>query len=189
MMKYFILISFLISIVGCFIENESTRLLRENIMPKLVIEQDSIILKLEEELIDENTKRNYSILTNKMINKLRSSKSDFKVFFPFTDIDSVVLICLNKDNFPKATLGFENSCVLIELVNNPINFQWSECGTPVPEYRFVLYNKGSEKAELSVSCLGGFIECKPNNILCRYGGLTIDGKLKLSTLIKTALNE
>lgn len=189
MMKYFILISSLISIIGCFIESESTRLLRENIMPKLVIEQDSIILKLEEELIDVNTKRNYSTLTNKMINKLISSKSDFKAFFPFTDIDSVVLICLKIDYFSKATLGFENSRALIELVNNPINFQWSECGTPVPEYRFIFYYKGLEKAELSVSCLGGFIECKPNNILCRNGGLTIDGKLKLSTIIKSQLKE
>lgn len=61
---------------------------------------------------------------------------------------------------------------LLNIVNNPSNFHWAECGTPFINGGFVFYNKrGQIVAYIEVGCsFTSFYFSKPN-IMAKYGGL------------------
>jgi hypothetical protein len=147
--------------------------------------QDSIISLLYHELENENLYNNFSILTNEMISILEKSKLDSVFLFPYSKHDSIVLLKVENDCQKKIralTLNERNK--LIHLLNNPMYYQWCECGTPIPEYNFVIYLNGNIIANVYISCDREFVQCSPNNYLLRYGALKSTGELLLQSIMK-----
>jgi hypothetical protein len=61
---------------------------------------------------------------------------------------------------------------LLNIVNNPSNFHWAECGTPFINGGFVFYNKqGQIVAYMAVGCSFTSFYFSKTNIMAKYGGL------------------
>ena len=128
----------------------------------------------------------------KMITLLEQSQADTFVLFPNSPVDSVLyhtFHTFNKQHIHEKkriihTRKLNDSIVgkLILLVNNPIYFEWGECGTPIPETEAVFYYKGKEIARIGFACTLGQLSSNPDNILTRWGNLNEMGGEILDTL-------
>lgn len=151
--------------------------------------QDSIILLLRAELENPDSTKILPISTNHMIDIVEQSKSDKSVLFPYLEIDSIVLYYA--DAFRKGEID-KNKCKILnkeeknslfELLNNPLYFQWGECGTAILDHRFIFYSNRRKKATVDVSCESNMVKCSPANPLTRDGGLNDIGKMKLHSIL------
>jgi hypothetical protein len=73
---------------------------------------------------------------------------------------------------------------ILEIVNNPLNFEWSECGTPFINGAIVFYKAGIEVARITHACDGTQIDCTPRNPLNRSGIINDMARKRLFMLIK-----
>ena len=71
---------------------------------------------------------------------------------------------------------------VIDLVNDPNNFGYGECGTQISEAHILFFNKGKQVAEILFSCGHGQITCEPENILTNFGGLNEIGNKRLDEI-------
>jgi len=104
---------------------------------------------------------------------LEKSLNDTSLMFPYARFERVILcnvfnwrdtrLFFNRedyfDNLDSTVMnnGVELSIKQIErllwIINNPSNYNWSECGSPTPEYEFVfLDEKGEIVNRLVISC-------------------------------------
>jgi hypothetical protein len=62
---------------------------------------------------------------------------------------------------------------LLQMINNPLNFSWFECGTALPEGGFVFFNReGQIVAYIEMAC--AFTQCRfsTQHFAAKYGQLT-----------------
>lgn len=155
--------------------------------------RDSIIRGIKNE-VDNNpgVKENFSTYCGSIIKQLEKSRKDTLALFPYSPVDSVLyhtFHTFNKQHIHEKkriihTRKLNDSIVgkLILLVNNPIYFEWGECGTPIPETEAVFYYKGKEIARIGFACTLGQLSSNPDNILTRWGNLNEQGSEILDTL-------
>ena len=131
----------------------------------------------------------------KMINLLDKPDS----LFPFTSYDSVYYIKYGtKDKIDLAKwnkkytehvldskkLSNEDVNTILTIINNPLNFNWGECGTPFIEGAIIFYKSGNEIAKIKHACSGGQLLTEPDNALSRWGILSEVGYTKLYEVLK-----
>lgn len=89
-----------------------------------------------------------------------------------------------KDRKPKfaTVLCKEKIAAIINWINDPNNFAYGECGTPVPEAHILFFNKGKKTGEIIFACGHGQISCNPENILINFGGINEMGNKKLDEI-------
>lgn len=117
----------------------------------------------------------------KMVEMIENNLNDPAKLYPFSVVDSVVVFYpyFTNDNFElKRYRRLDNDNVrnLLHLLNNPLYYAWGDCGTPVEEYRFVFYSQKKVVGNTIISCDGNFVECEPENILIKCGGLNERGR-------------
>lgn len=71
---------------------------------------------------------------------------------------------------------------LLKLINNPLNFQWGECGTPVTEAKLEFWSNGKVIATVEFACSHVQLICKPENLLIRWGILNENGNKLLDNI-------
>ncbi|MCH2232468.1 MAG: hypothetical protein MK105_19180 [Crocinitomicaceae bacterium] len=119
--------------------------------------------------------------------------------FPYLPYDSVLYFRYGtNDNFEPAhwnkinsehvidskILPIEKVTKILTVINNPLNFKWGECGTPLIEGAIVFYNSGIEIARIEHACSGGQIFTEPDNALIRWGILNEQGYKDLYKILK-----
>lgn len=145
---------------------------------------DTIIYLQSIELKNNNIQSNLHELVKQKIDLLNNARNNKKILFPNTAVDSALYISYesydnNKLNFDLNTRNPKFATILckhkrnamIDLVNNPGNFNYGECGTQIPEAQILFFNKGKQVAAIVFSCGHGQITCQPFNILTNFGGL------------------
>jgi hypothetical protein len=136
---------------------------------------------LKQELTDSlakpaNTKKELKSMIRLLNHNLKNDS-----LFPYQQFDSVVYsqfedwLMLEPDKMSerkiikKKTIEQDKVNSLLRLINNPLNFQWGECGTPVREAKVEFWHKGKIMATIDFACSFGQIFCEPENILIRWG--------------------
>ena len=150
-------------------------------------EKEKIIYSLKEELNDSIT-----IMTRtegeiySMIN-LMEKNLVIDSLFPYQVSDSVVYsvyenyIGVEPVNWKKRkiiktkTIENEKTIKFLELLNNPLNFQMGECGTPIIESKLEFWKNGVVFATVDFACSYGQIFCEPKNEMIRWGVLNDKG--------------
>lgn len=156
---------------------------------------ETIIQGQWEELKNENIKENFKILIDRKIEFLRQADINANILFPYAEIDSVIYIAYDqddnkimsfalKDRRPKfiTVLCAEKTQKIIDLVNDPNNFGYAECGTQIPEAHILFFSNDKQVAEILFSCGHGQIACEPENILTNFGGLSEKGYNRLDEI-------
>lgn len=129
----------------------------------------------------------------KMAAMVEKNINDPVKLYPFSRVDSVVVFYpyfTNKKIELKRYKRLDNDNVLnlLHLLNNPLYYSWGECGTPVEEFRFIFYSKKNVVGSTIISCDGNFVECEPENILIKSGGLNERGRNVIRCITKTVAN-
>ena len=152
--------------------------------------QDSIQIELNDTLKSKWVKPEL----DRMIELLNSPDS----LFPYLEFDSVSYFRYGtEDRFEPTewnqiymehildfrTLSIEEVNSILIVVNNPLNFEWGECGTPFIEGAIIFYNGGIEIAKIEHACSGGQVFSTPQNPLIRWGNLNEKGYKKLFKII------
>jgi hypothetical protein len=156
---------------------------------------DKIIQGQKEELENENIKENFNTLLDQKIQFLNLRRELGKNLFPYSKVDSVVYVAYHQyddkkmnfelnDRQPKfaTILCSEKIKAVIDLVNDPNNFGYGECGTQISEAHILFFNKGKQVAEILFACSHGQIKCEPENILTNFGGLNEIGNKRLDEI-------
>jgi hypothetical protein len=156
---------------------------------------DDIIQGQKVELENDNIRENFKSLLDQKIQFLNLRRELGDKFFPYSKVDSVIYIAYhpyddNKMNFelkdrqPKfaTILCSEKIQALIDLVNDPNNFGYGECGTQIPEAHILFFNKENQVAKIIFACGHGQINCEPENILTNFGILNEIGNKRLDEI-------
>jgi len=156
---------------------------------------DSIIQGQRQELENANIKESFNNLINQKIQFLNLGNDIDSIFFPNAKVDSVVYIAYHqyddkKRNFElkdrqlkfETILCAEKIQALINLVNDPNNFGYAECGTQIPESHILFFNTGKQVAKITFACGLGQLNCEPKNILINFGGLNENGNKTLNEI-------
>ena len=78
-------------------------------------------------------------------------------------------------------LCIDKTKLLLNVINNPLNFGVGECGTNIPFSKVVLFNKGQEVGSVTFGCNYSMISTYPNNPMIT-GGLTDHGDSLLTSI-------
>lgn len=150
-------------------------------------EKEKIIFSLKAELHDSTTIRTKtkkeisSMITIMEKNLVKDS------LFPYQVADSVVYsvyethIGVKPENLLKRkiikakTIETKKTIKFLELINNPLNFQWGECGTPIIEAKLEFWKNGVVFATVKFACSHGQLFCDPKNEMIRWGVLNDKG--------------
>jgi len=123
---------------------------------------------------------------NKMIELLNNPDS----LFPYMVYDSVLYFrygteekfeprywnnIYSKYAIESKRLDIKEVNSILITINNPLNFNWEECGTPFIEGAIIFYNSGNQIAKIEHACSGGQIFTNPNNALIKFGVLNEKG--------------
>ncbi len=144
----------------------------------------------------------YKEKINNLITQINKDKGLTENMFPYACYDSVVTYQINiKYGFTenskylekvfvkgeinknlKLTNGFKLTPKqidkLLSIINNPLNFSWGECGTPIPSSLIVFYSNNKMLSLVQLSCGYQQIDCYPINFRTKLGGLT-DSRVQL----------
>lgn len=180
------------------IKNEFTDIKKSdcNISDKTDYDLDKIIQEQRLELGKENLKANFNILIDQKIDFLKKAKQDSKKLFPYSIADSGIYIRYDeydskakmsielKERKPKfaKVLCKEKIAAIINWANNPNNFGYGECGTPIAEAHILFFSKGKKISEIIFACGHRQIICEPENVLINFGGLNEIGNKKLDEI-------
>ena len=161
-------------------------------LPQIPYAPDSIIhgmhLKLEDSLWS-----NYWIPEhNSIMSDLEGYKKGTKKLFPYSDFDSTVFIHYETDGDhsidlkKRAIASVKVMCpakanLLLNIVNNPLNYSIGECGTSIPFSQVVFYLRKKKVGELTFSCGYSSLFAKPENNMI-IGILNRQGDSLLTTL-------
>ena len=120
---------------------------------------------------------------------IRASANDSSSLFPGTPFDEVVA----RQAHPfegrrgyEATYGSaiplskDQAQRLLSLLNNPVNFNWGECGTWVPSVRFEFRRQGNVVRVLDDGCTGQFRTEYPR---IKFGSLTSPRRAEYKALL------
>ncbi len=166
-----------------FLSNKDIRKSDCNYVDSSVYNIDKIIQEQKEELKDENIRNNFKTLIDQKIDFLNNAKNNTKALFPYSNVDSVVYIgyeqndglTLHRKQKFVTVFCKEKVIALVNLINNPNNFGYGECGTQITEAEILFFYEGKKTSEIIFSCGHGQIICKPENILTNFGGLNESG--------------
>lgn len=158
------------------------------------LETDNICGQLKKEIskLDTSNKflREEIIL---MINILRKNIGKDSLF-PFQKFDSVVYVQLEHFLLVRAEdldkrkrvnrFVVKNDKVnkLLKVVNNPLNFDLGECGTPIREAYLEFWRNNKIIASINFACSLGQLFFFPENILSRAGVLNEKGNKELDKI-------
>jgi len=155
-----------------------------NISNQAAFNIDTIIYLQSIELKNKNIKANLHELVKQKIDLLKNARNNRKFLFPNTAVDSALYI--GYESYDNKRLNFDLETrnpmfatilckrkreAMINLVNNPGNFSYGECGTQIPEAQILFFNKGKKVASIVFSCGHAQITCQPFNMLTNFGGL------------------
>ena len=97
----------------------------------------------------------------KLIQNIRADSGDTSTLFPKAQYDKVTakdaLVQWNQNGF-KVLYGMSKTLTktqaeeLLRIINNPLGFTWSECGTWTPTARFDFYQEGEIVRTIDVGC-------------------------------------
>jgi len=143
-------------------------------------EKVNIIYSLKAELDDSTT-----ILTrtegeiNSMINLMEINLVKDSLF-PNQEFDSVVYSLFESHKKPDKiiytkSIDKNQTIEFLRLINNPLNFKWGECGTPITEAKLEFLKNGVIIASVSFACSHGQLFCEPKNEMIRWGYLNEKG--------------
>ena len=59
----------------------------------------------------------------------------------------------------------------LSIINNPMNFDWSECGTPITYGLIIFYKNEQIEAFVQLSCGYSQVACYPMNLRTKFGAL------------------
>lgn len=81
---------------------------------------------------------------------------------------------------------------IMNYLNNPNNYNWSECGSPIAEHELQLFEKGNLILRIVISCDYSQVHLSKKNEIIKYGALNERGinstLYKLIKEIKTTAN-
>jgi len=124
----------------------------------------------------------YKEEVEKIINNVKLNCKNLKhTTYPFKKFDQVIYYSLGVEFFGK-NLNDKEIEQFIELINNPLNFEWGET-TFVSDKLIVFKMDTKEIGRLEIMD-EWIIKSQPNNILSKYGALTKEGRKKFKALIK-----
>ncbi len=101
------------------------------------------------------------------------------------------LIIFGGKFFDSSKTEYENDRIVLSLkhvksivnyLNNPNNYNWSECGSPIAEHELQLYEKGKLKLRIVISCDYSQVHLSEKNEIIKHGALNERGSS--STLYK-----
>jgi hypothetical protein len=156
---------------------------------------ETIIQGQTEELENDSIIENFKTLIDQKIDFLKRAGNKIKPLFPYSKFDSAIYIAYDqydnkkmnytlKERHPKfaTVLCSEKARKIIDLVNDPGNFGYGECGTQIPEAHILFFSGDKQVAEILFSCGHGRITCEPENILTNFGGLSGIGNNRLDEI-------
>ncbi|HRD53549.1 MAG TPA: hypothetical protein PKY96_12955 [Flavobacteriales bacterium] len=120
---------------------------------------------------------------------IRFSSSDSSSLFPGTSFDEVVARQAHPFEGRRGYEATYGSAIplsknqaqrLLSLLNNPVNFNWGECGTWVPSVRFEFRHQGNVVRVLDDGCTGQFRTEYPR---IKFGSLTSPRRAEYKALL------
>ncbi len=109
----------------------------------------------------------------KLITQISKDKNNPKTLFPCVSFDNVIAQdILNSDSGIKLgelkQLNISQTKKLLNIVNNPLNYNWGECGTWTPTSKFSFYYRDKIVQTLNIGCSCQF---KSNYRKMKFGTL------------------
>lgn len=150
----------------------------------------------------------YKERIRELVNVINQDKGDKSKMFPFSEYDSVIAYKFNKKYFHsedskemervfykgkiRKDLNLVNGYKLnknqiekiLGFINNPLNFSWAECGTPITFGLIVFYHKDEMKALIQLSCGFNQIDCFPINKRTKLGAVTYEKAVWLDKFVE-----
>lgn len=130
----------------------------------------------------------------RIMNDLEDYKKVAKKLFPYSDFDSTVFILYETDGDQDHSIDLKKRAIasvkvmcpakanlLLNIVNNPLNYSIGECGTSIPFSQVVFYLRKKKVRELTFSCGYSSLFAKPENNMI-IGNLNRQGDSLLTTL-------
>lgn len=74
--------------------------------------------------------------------------------------------------------------ILLDIYSNPDNFNWAECGTPIPIAGFVFYDGNKISGYINIACNYGNTDCFPYVVQTKWGALSPQGTKRLLEFCK-----
>ena len=160
---------------------------------------------LRDTVVDDNS---YKEKIRELVTVMHQDKGDKSKMFPFSEYDSVIAYKFNKKYFHsedskemervfykgkiRKDLNLVNGYKLNEnqiekllgFINNPCNFSWAECGTPITFGLIVFYRKQEMKAIIQLSCGFNQIDCFPINKRTKLGKVTDEKAVWLDIFVE-----
>lgn len=164
-------------------------------LPDIPFELDSIINGMQAKLNDSLWSNYWMPEHNRIIDELDAFKDGTKELFPYSDFDSVVFVFYkpytdleNANDLEKRTikdisvLCQEKANLLLNVINDPMNYTTGECGTAIPFSQVVFYFRNKKVGELTFACSYSSIRSVPENTMI-FGNLNSRGD-SLLNLVK-----
>ena len=163
-------------------------------LPKIPFELDPILKGMQTKLIDSLWSNFWLPEHNRIIEELNAYKTGAKKLFPYSDFDSTVFV------FYEPQLDLDNSVdlekrkiksvrvmcqakanLLLNIINDPLNYSTGECGTSIPFSKVVFYLRNKKVGELTFACNYTSISSTPENVII-FGNLNNRGDSLLDLL-------
>ena len=112
-----------------------------------------------------------------------TGQSDFRQSEPYSIVDWSTKELSTKTSKPQK-LTKEQIQTLLYIYNNPDNFIWAECGTPIPIAGFVFYKKNKIIGYIDIACDFGHTDSNPRILQTKWGALSPQGIKQLVELCK-----
>lgn len=190
---------FLYLIAGCTAADDESKLIwvKSNCdsVPIIDFQAEEILEELEVRYQDSVLSTFWSTEYKKQLAVLNKFKKDSFGLFPYQQVDSALFyffepiqkedgaIPLSKREMKDVSvLCLEKVDALLNVINNPMNFGFGECGTNIPHSKVELFNRGEIIGEIVFGCNYSMISTNPKSPMVT-GGLTERGD-SLLTLIK-----
>jgi len=142
-----------------------------------------------------------------LVDTMHFDKGDSNKMFPFSTYTRVESYDINEEYFKTENIKYyekvfikgeinskliEDSGItlndiqiikLLDFINNPLNFNWSDCGTPLTSKLIVFYNKSEIKSIIQISCYSQQIICYPYNVRSKLGGINPKKSVNFQSLL------
>ena len=190
--------SLMLLLAGCHAVNEKQDLVWAksscDALPSIDFNVTSIYQGMEERANDTLWNKYWKAEYEQQMTVLKQSTHDNHALFPYQAVDSALFYFYEPASKTDENLALDTRQVkdvshlclrktelLLNVINNPLNFGTAECGTNIPFSKVVLFNQGQEIGNVVFSCSYSMVGTYPENPMIT-GGLTPQGDSLLTAI-------
>jgi hypothetical protein len=163
-------------------------------LPNIKFDIKQIYLGMEDMTNDSLWNKYWKAEHDQQMAILNKVSNDSFALYPYKKVDSALFYFYevgSKEDEPLdfdsrqlkdvSLLSSDKTKLLLNVINNPLNFGTGECGTDIPFSKIVLFNKGQVIGDVNFGCNYTMIITPPSNPMIT-GGLADQGDSLLTSI-------